>query len=324
MLEGYSGFQTNSADVVRTALFSDLGANYFDMREQTGRVALNVHWSKQKDLTIVSSYCNTRTDVKYVPATFVRQYFEIGPIGRFRFSIEGQTSELSFASPSVIVPADTPFRLEALADHDLLVLRIEADSLRKKLQALLGEEVPGDVRFERPHGARDQRHKSMKQAVIQYASCLDLYGPNMPPLVYEELGQALMIQFLLCNSHNFSARLSLPPVAPSFNQLQRAEDYLETHWDQPFDIAALAKASNVSARSVFRYFKAARGITPAEFLKTVRLERARMFLSTADQHGAIMTIGMKCGFHSLGHFSREYRNAFGELPSETLRKSKRG
>ena len=32
-------------------------------------------------------------------------------------------------------------------------------------------------------------------------------------------------------------------------------------------------------------------------------------------------IALKCGFQNPGHFARDFRLAFGELPSEILRKS---
>ncbi|WP_428140812.1 helix-turn-helix domain-containing protein [Bradyrhizobium sp.] len=36
---------------------------------------------------------------------------------------------------------------------------------------------------------------------------------------------------------------------------------------------------------------------------------------------SVTAVAFACGFFSLGHFSRAYRDAFGELPSETIRRS---
>jgi len=33
-------------------------------------------------------------------------------------------------------------------------------------------------------------------------------------------------------------------------------------------------------------------------------------------------VAFNCGFGNLGHFAREYREAFGELPSETLARAR--
>jgi AraC-like DNA-binding protein len=38
----------------------------------------------------------------------------------------------------------------------------------------------------------------------------------------------------------------------------------------------------------------------------------------------VINVASQCGFLNPGHFARDYRIAFGELPSETLRQSRRG
>lgn len=57
------------------------------------------------------------------------------------------------------------------------------------------------------------------------------------------------------------------------------------------------------------------------FVKKVRLERARSLLSRPDGITTVTGVVLACGFSNLGHFARDYRNMFGELPSKTLRRS---
>jgi transcriptional regulator GlxA family with amidase domain len=38
---------------------------------------------------------------------------------------------------------------------------------------------------------------------------------------------------------------------------------------------------------------------------------------------SVIDVAFQCGFLNPGHFARDYRLAFGELPSETLRNIKR-
>jgi transcriptional regulator GlxA family with amidase domain len=38
---------------------------------------------------------------------------------------------------------------------------------------------------------------------------------------------------------------------------------------------------------------------------------------------SVIDVAFQCGFLNAGHFARDYRLAFGELPSETLRNIKR-
>jgi transcriptional regulator GlxA family with amidase domain len=54
----------------------------------------------------------------------------------------------------------------------------------------------------------------------------------------------------------------------------------------------------------------------------VRLERARNLLLKPDDTASVTGIALLCGFSNLGHFANAYRNRFGELPSQTLHRSR--
>lgn len=109
---------------------------------------------------------------------------------------------------------------------------------------------------------------------------------------------------------------------PTTWQVRRAEEYIETHWDQPITIAGLARATAASARSIFFHFKNSRGQSPMSFLKQVRLEHARAMLETSGVGRSVTEIAVQCGFGNLGHFAGDYFKRFGERPSDTLKRSK--
>jgi transcriptional regulator GlxA family with amidase domain len=41
-------------------------------------------------------------------------------------------------------------------------------------------------------------------------------------------------------------------------------------------------------------------------------------LLAADRTATVVAVAFACGFSNPGHFARDYRQAFGELPSATL------
>jgi transcriptional regulator GlxA family with amidase domain len=45
-------------------------------------------------------------------------------------------------------------------------------------------------------------------------------------------------------------------------------------------------------------------------------------LSTPDDTTSVSQIAFACGFSNLGHFASAYRTTFGELPSQTLSRSR--
>jgi transcriptional regulator GlxA family with amidase domain len=84
----------------------------------------------------------------------------------------------------------------------------------------------------------------------------------------------------------------------------------------------MAAVAKVSARSLFRQFKQDRGYTPAEFAKRIRLNSAREMLEQPREGDSVIQVALRCGFQNPGHFARDFRLAFGELPSETLKRSR--
>ena len=56
-----------------------------------------------------------------------------------------------------------------------------------------------------------------------------------------------------------------------------------------------------------------------KYVKQIRLESAQRTLLAAKTGVTTVTeVAVDHGFFQLGRFSADYRNAFGELPSETL------
>ena len=55
------------------------------------------------------------------------------------------------------------------------------------------------------------------------------------------------------------------------------------------------------------------------FARRIRLQRAKAILSDPTPETTVTSVGYSCGFSNLGNFARVYSDAFGELPSDTLK-----
>lgn len=97
--------------------------------------------------------------------------------------------------------------------------------------------------------------------------------------------------------------------------------HLETHWDKPLVLARVARDHKLSVRSLQKYFGSL-GTTPLDFLKRIRLAHAYDMLSSPEPRTTVTKVSRRCGFGNLGHFAKDYRSEFGELPSETLLRSR--
>jgi AraC family transcriptional regulator, ethanolamine operon transcriptional activator len=114
-----------------------------------------------------------------------------------------------------------------------------------------------------------------------------------------------------------------PPLLSRSKLVQQAEDYMMAHLDQPLTLKDLCIALHTSDRPLFHGFQTMFGVGPMEYLKIQRLHSVRRALKVADPATtAVKMIAQKFGFWSLGHFARDYKMLFGELPSETLRQSR--
>jgi transcriptional regulator GlxA family with amidase domain len=102
--------------------------------------------------------------------------------------------------------------------------------------------------------------------------------------------------------------------------VRRAEDYLLRHLTRPVARSELARAAGVSIRTISRGFREHHGVSPMVWLKERRLEAAQSELRDAVPGEVTVTdVALRYGFENPGRFAAEYRQRFGENPSQTLR-----
>ncbi len=103
--------------------------------------------------------------------------------------------------------------------------------------------------------------------------------------------------------------------------VQIAEDYALSHTDERLYVTDLCEAAGVSERTLQYAFREVMGMPPVAYLARLRLHRVRHALRTATQASTTVTTeALRWGFWHFGDFSRAYKDCFGELPSDTLRR----
>jgi transcriptional regulator GlxA family with amidase domain len=76
----------------------------------------------------------------------------------------------------------------------------------------------------------------------------------------------------------------------------------------------LSAKAGLSDRQLERKLKALIDQTPNQFIRSMRLQRAKQLLE--QNAGTVSEIAYRLGFNNLSHFSKNFREAFGVLPSE--------
>jgi len=103
--------------------------------------------------------------------------------------------------------------------------------------------------------------------------------------------------------------------------VKTAEDYALSHTDDPLYVSDLCRVAAVSERTLENAFKEVMGLTPMTYLVRLRLHRVRQALLAATQGSTTVSAeALNWGFWHFGEFSRAYKECFGELPSDTLRR----
>ena len=83
--------------------------------------------------------------------------------------------------------------------------------------------------------------------------------------------------------------------------------------DENFDSNALCKAMSMSRTQLFRRMKSLIRQAPANYIKTIRLQKAKALLETADL--TVSEIAFKAGFQTVSHFTKIFKMQYGVPPS---------
>jgi AraC-like DNA-binding protein len=100
-----------------------------------------------------------------------------------------------------------------------------------------------------------------------------------------------------------------------------AEEFILGRLDTPLRVTDIAAAVGVSVPTLNRAFRKCHGIGPKAFVKQRRLDCVRSELLGADpQTTTVTAIATKYAFWHLSQFAVDYKRAFQEAPSDTLRR----
>lgn len=151
------------------------------------------------------------------------------------------------------------------------------------------------------------RDKAFNQSIAQLAS---FYKNNMSSNGKETEDyylQQVLIQVMRDTQKTNKGLLSISSLKRStreelIRRLLIAKDYIHEHYARPISLDELSLQCALSKYHFLRTFKEAFGITPNQYIKKIRLEKARQLLETT--HLTIRTISEQLGFEEPNSFSK--------------------
>jgi AraC family ethanolamine operon transcriptional activator len=97
--------------------------------------------------------------------------------------------------------------------------------------------------------------------------------------------------------------------------VKKGIDLISSRPTGDFSVDDVARALDVSYRTLHYAFKDQLGTSPYQYLLTQRLHAVRRILKSSDL--SVTEACVAYGFNTPSRFSRQYARLFGELPSET-------
>lgn len=88
------------------------------------------------------------------------------------------------------------------------------------------------------------------------------------------------------------------------------------------DLSELARRCGYSLRALELIFRHGVGMAPNRWFINIRLNGALRDLLSPDAECSVSGVALRWGFRHMARFAERYRHAFGELPSQTLRRAR--
>lgn len=232
--------------------------------------------------------------------------------GAKRASIGGLDFDYSPAR-YLVLPVSLPIGaqvVEASPERPFLSMALQVDAV------MLGELV-STIDRGRPRPlpavrgiAVSETTDEILDAALRLLSCLDSEADCrvLAPQIQREILYRILLGpqgDLLRGAGRRDARLG---------QISLALNLIHGHFDRHIDVAELANEAHMSPSTFYDAFKSVTSYSPLQYLKEIRLTRARQLLvwegSTANR------AARQVGYSSASQFSREFKRRFGRPPGE--------
>ena len=131
-------------------------------------------------------------------------------------------------------------------------------------------------------------------------------GTTDPVQLFEQ--QISFLQLLsLLQSQQYSPDLK-------FSITERLHNYIDKHFIEDIRLGDLAKQYSYSPSHMTRCFNEAYGLSPKQYVKKLRVQKAARLLTYTDR--PVQTIGDECGFNISSYFIKQFKKEYGMTPSQ--------
>lgn len=187
-------------------------------------------------------------------------------------------------------------------------------------RALTGKalDVPSWLRHWRSPPTANQQFRALYLAAIQAAQTASDAATGAEAAHGLEQQLIYFLTKCLTTGSVHQAALSTPR---KLEVMARFEKLIRTHPESTHNVVRVSAALGVSDRFLRQCCAQHLRMSPAEYIRLHQLQLARHALRNGPPETMPMDkVAHRFGFRSLAHFAREYRELYGEAPTETLQR----
>ena len=129
---------------------------------------------------------------------------------------------------------------------------------------------------------------------------------------------------LLSQEHNYTAALKMQAQQQEPLYIRKVKNFIIEHAHEEICAEDLQRLAGVSKSKLYDEFQQYYGTSPMAYLRKYRLQQIYKILSHANVNSklSISKLAYDWGFTHLSRFSQDYKEEFGEKPSETKLKNR--
>jgi AraC-like DNA-binding protein len=143
------------------------------------------------------------------------------------------------------------------------------------------------------------------------------YSKRAVEYAWRQMREYIALSILVEHPHSMTEIVVRGQQAQaSPRQVRRAFEFMEQFADHDISLGDIAVAAQCSPRNLSRLFRDVAGTTPMNYLRDLRLDKARVQIVNQPEQ-PLGDIAVKWGFCHSGQFAQHYRRKFGETPSQT-------
>jgi AraC-like DNA-binding protein len=216
------------------------------------------------------------------------------------------------------VPLPFECETEATAEHPMLAISIRVDLgvLGELLMKMGGprESLPPAM----PQGIYStQLDVQLSEATVRLLECLR--DPVEARILGPQCAREITYR-VLCGQQGGALRVAAA-LHSRFGQVNRTVQRIHAEYARDLTVEELADTAGMSPSAFHQNFKAVTSTSPLQYLKTIRLHKARMLMVHEGLRAG--TAAERVGYESSSQFSREFKRLFGSSPVEETTRVRR-